>query len=168
MASTHSHHAVLAVPARPSAWSRERRLAQRGSPMGDPITSILEKYKTLVVVGLSSKPSRPSCGVAAYMQRYGYRIIPVNPNESSVLGERSYPSLESIPEPFDTVVIFRQSQHVPALVESAIARGAHVVWMQEGVSHEQAAERARKAGLEVVQDRCILKEHAKRFLSEGI
>jgi predicted CoA-binding protein len=102
------------------------------------------------------------------MQRYGYRIIPVNPNETSVLGERSYPSLESIPEPFDAVVIFRQSQHVPALVESAIARGAHVVWMQEGVTHEQAAERARKAGLEVVQDRCILKEHAKRFLSEGI
>ena len=136
--------------------------------MSDPITSILEKYKTLAVVGLSSKPSRPSCGVAAYMQRHGYRIIPVNPNESSVLGERSYPTLESIPESFDVVVIFRQPQHVPALVESAIARGAWVIWMQEGIAHEKAAERARSAGLEVVQDRCILKEHAKRYVSEGI
>jgi uncharacterized protein len=136
--------------------------------MGDSITNILEKCKTLAVVGLSSKPSRPSCGVAAYMQRHGYLIIPVNPKESSVLGERSYPSLESIPVPFDAVVIFRQPQHVPALVESAIARGARVIWMQEGITHEKAAERARSAGLEVVQDRCILKEHAKRFLSEGI
>jgi uncharacterized protein len=164
MASTHSHHSA---PAPGTVWRRERRLAQRGS-MRDPITSILEKYKTLAVVGLSSKPSRPSCGVAAYMQRHGYRIIPVNPNESSVLGEHCYPSLESIPESFETVVIFRQPQHVPGLVESAIARGARVIWMQEGVTHEKAAERARSAGLEVVQDRCILKEHAKRFLSEGI
>lgn len=168
MASTHSHHPTPAGPAHGSVWHRERRLAQRGRPMADPITSILEKYKTLAVVGLSSKPSRPSCGVAAYMQRHGYRIVPVNPNESSVLGERSYPTLESIPEAFETVVIFRQPQHVPALVETAIARGARVVWMQEGVTHEKAAERARSAGLEVVQDRCILKEHAKRFLSEGI
>jgi uncharacterized protein len=136
--------------------------------MGDTISGILDKYKTLAVVGLSSKPTRPSCGVAAYMQRHGYRIIPVNPNESLVLGEKSYPTLESVPEPFDTVVIFRQPQHVPALVESAIAHGARVIWMQEGITHEEAAERARSAGLEVVQDRCILKEHAKRFLSEGI
>jgi uncharacterized protein len=165
MASTHTHHSV---PARGTVWRRERRLAHRGRPVADPITSILERYKTLAVVGLSSKPARPSCGVAAYMRRHGYRIIPVNPNESSVLGERSYPSLESIPESFETVVIFRQPQHVPALVESAIARGARVIWMQEGVTHEKAAERARSAGLEVVQDRCILKEHAKRYLSEGI
>jgi uncharacterized protein len=136
--------------------------------MGDAISGILENYKTLAVVGLSSKPMRPSCGVAAYMQRHGYRIIPVNPNENLVLGERAYPTLESVPEPFDTVVIFRQPQHVPPLVESAIARGARVIWMQEGITHEEAAERARNAGLEVVQDRCILKEHAKRFLSEGI
>jgi uncharacterized protein len=136
--------------------------------MGDTISGILDKYKTLAVVGLSSKPTRPSCGVAAYMQRHGYRIIPVNPNESLVLGEKSYPTLESVPEPFDTVVIFRQPQHVPALVESAIAHGARVIWMQEGITHEEAAERARSAGLEVVQDRCILKEHAKRYLSEGI
>jgi predicted CoA-binding protein len=163
MASTHSHHSVPGT-----VWRRERRLAQRGSIVRDPITSILEKYKTLAVVGLSSKPRRPSCGVAAYMQRHGYRIIPVNPNESSVLGERSYPTLESIPESFGVVVIFRQAQYVPALVESAIARGACVIWMQEGIAHEEAAERARSAGLEVVQDRCILKEHAKRYLSEGI
>jgi len=165
MGSARSHHST---PARETVWRRERRLAQRGRPMGDPISGILEKCKTLAVVGLSSKPSRPSCGVAAYMQRHGYRIIPVNPNESSVLGERAYPSLESIPESFDAVVIFRQPQHVPALVEGAIARGARVIWMQEGITHDEAAGRARNAGLEVVQDRCILKEHAKRFLSEGI
>ncbi len=168
MASTHSHHSVPRVPGGITVWRRERRLAQRGGPGGDLITGILEKCKTLAVVGLSSRPSRPSCGVAAYMQRHGYRIIPVNPNESSVLGERCYPTLESIPEPFEMVVIFRQPQHVPAVVENAIACGARIIWMQEGITHEKAAERARSAGLEVVQDRCILKEHAKRFLSEGI
>jgi len=164
MASAHSH----STSAHGSAWRRERRLAQRGVPLRDPITNLLERCKTLAVVGLSSKPSRPSCGVAAYMQSRGYRIIPVNPNESSVLGERCYPSLDQVPEPFDAVVIFRQPQHVPAIVETAIRRGARVIWMQEGVTHDEAAERARSAGLDVVQDRCILKEHAKRFVSEGI
>lgn len=136
--------------------------------MEDPITRILQKYKTLAVVGLSSKASRPSCGVAAYMQRHGYRIIPVNPKESIVLGERSYPDLDSVPEAAEVVVIFRQPQHVPAIVESAIRRQARVIWMQEGVAHAKAAAQARAAGLEVVQDRCILKEHARRFLSEGL
>jgi predicted CoA-binding protein len=137
-------------------------------PSQDPIANILERYKTLAVVGLSSKPSRPSSGVAAYMQRRGYRIIPVNPHEETVLGERVYASLDEVTEPFDIVVIFRRPEHVPAVVEAAIRRGARVIWMQEGVTHEEAAAKARAAGLEVVQDRCILKEHAKRFVSEGI
>lgn len=136
--------------------------------MADAIRTILERYKTLAVVGLSSKPTRPSCGVAAYMQSKGYRIIPVNPHERSVLGERAYASLEAVPAPLEIVVIFRRPEHVPEVVESAIRRGAKVIWMQEGVRHEAAAERARAAGLEVVQDHCILKEHAKRFLTEGI
>ena len=136
--------------------------------MQDSILTILETCKTLAVVGLSSRPSRPSHGVSAYMQSHGYRIIPVNPNEDSVLGERSYPALDDVPENFDAVVIFRRSEFVPEIVESAIRKGAKVVWMQEGVQHEEAARRAREAGLEVVQDRCILKEHAKHFVSEGI
>jgi predicted CoA-binding protein len=164
MAFTHSSRTTQnALP-----WQRQRRHAPAENPSPDLITSILERYKTLAVVGLSSKASRPSSGVAAYMQRRGYRIIPVNPNEETVLGERVYPALASVAEPFDVVVIFRQPQYVPAIVEAAIRRGARVIWMQEGIRHEKAAARARAAGLEVVQDRCILKEHAKRFVSEGM
>jgi len=136
--------------------------------MPDTIRTILETCKTLAVVGLSSKPSRPSYGVSAYMQSHGYRIIPVNPNEDSVLGDKCYPVLDDVPESFDAVVIFRRSEFVPEIVESAIRKGARIIWMQEGVQHEEAAQRAREAGLEVVQDRCILKEHAKHFVSEGI
>jgi hypothetical protein len=136
--------------------------------MPDPIREILEQGKTLAVVGLSSKIMRPSHGVADYMQRHGYRIIPVNPREESVLGEKCYASLDAVPEPFDVVVIFRRSEFVPEVVEAAIRKGAKVVWMQEGVIHEQAAERARAVGLKVVMDRCILKEHAKRFVAERI
>jgi len=136
--------------------------------MPDTITEILEKYKTLAVVGLSSKHARPSFGVAAYMQGHAYRIIPVNPNEKFVLGEKAYPSLDDVPEPLEVVVIFRQPEFVPEVVGAAIRKHAKVVWMQEGVIHEEAAQRARAAGLTVVQDRCILKEHAKRFVSEGI
>ena len=136
--------------------------------MPDPIREILEQYKTLAVVGLSSKIMRPSHGVAAYMQSHGYRIIPVNPHEESVLGETSFASLNAVPEPFDVVVIFRRPEHVPEIVESAIQKQAKVIWMQEGVIHEQAAERARAAGLKVVMDRCILKEYAKRFVAERI
>ncbi len=130
--------------------------------MEDPIQNILERGKVLAVVGLSSKPHRPSYGVTRYMQLAGYRIIPVNPNEEKVLGEKSYARLEDVPVQVDVVNIFRRSEFVPAIVESAIAVGAWVVWMQEGVIHEQAAERAREAGLQVVMDRCLLKEHAKR------
>jgi len=136
--------------------------------MADSITAILERYKTLAVVGLSSKPSRPSYGVASYMKTHGYRIIPVNPKESSVLGQKAYPSLNDIPAPVEFVVIFRRPEHVPEVVETAIHKGAKVIWMQEGIVNEPAARRAREAGLSVIQDRCILKEHAKRFVAEGI
>lgn len=136
--------------------------------MPDAIKAILEQYKTLTVVGLSSKPTRPSHGVASYMQAHGYRIIPVNPRETSILGEKAYASLEDVPGAVEVVVIFRRPEFVPEVVEKAIKKGARVVWMQEGVIHQEAARRAREAGLVVVEDRCILKEHAKRFVSEGI
>ena len=136
--------------------------------MPDFLTDILERHKTLTIVGLSSKHMRPSYGVASYMQSHGYRIVPVNPYETEVLGEKAYPSLDSVPAPTDVVVIFRRPEFVPEVVEAAIGKGAKVVWMQEGVIHEEAAARARQAGLTVIMDRCILKEHAKRFVTEGI
>jgi uncharacterized protein len=123
---------------------------------------ILQTARTIAVVGLSGKRYRPSYGVAEYLQRSGYRIIPVNPEETEVLGERCYPDLDSVPEEVDVVDIFRRSEFVPEIVEAAIRKGAKVVWMQEGVIHEDAAQRAREAGLTVVMDRCILKDH-RRF-----
>jgi predicted CoA-binding protein len=131
--------------------------------MADSVDEILEKYKTLAVVGLSSQSTRPSFDVASYMQSHGYRIIPVNPNEVSVLGEKAYASLDDVPEPVEVVVIFRRSEYVPEVVEAAIRKQAKVIWMQEGVTHEVAAQRARAAGLTVVQDRCILKEHSRKI-----
>lgn len=131
--------------------------------MNDPVTELLRNSRTIAVVGLSNRRQRPSHGVAQYMQSAGYRIIPVNPHETEVLGERSYARLEDVPEKVDIVDIFRRSEFVPAIVESAIRIGARAVWMQEGVVHPQAAERARQAGLIVVMDSCILKEHAKRL-----
>jgi predicted CoA-binding protein len=125
------------------------------------IPELLETCHTIAVVGLSHRRFRPSHGVAEYMQRAGYRIIPVNPFETSVLGEKSYPSLDAVPERIDIVNIFRRSEFVPEIVEAAIKIGAKAVWMQEGVVHEAAAERARAAGLTVVMDRCILKEHRR-------
>ncbi len=125
------------------------------------IAEILRSSKTIAVVGLSSKPYRPSYGVSEYMQRAGYRIIPVNPTETEVLGETCYPDLDSVPEPIDIVDIFRRSEYVPEIVEAAIRKGAKVVWMQEDVIHEAAARRAHEAGLDVVMDRCILKEHRR-------
>lgn len=136
--------------------------------MSDALSAILKQYKTLAVVGLSSRPTRPSHGVASYMKAHGYRIIPVNPHEQQVLGEQAFPRLEDVPEPVELVVIFRRPEFVPEIVESAIRKGAKVVWMQEGIVHEAAAQRARQAGLEVVQDRCILKEHRKCFVTERI
>jgi predicted CoA-binding protein len=123
------------------------------------IKEILENYKTIAVVGLSSSPYRASNGVSRFMQDKGYRVIPVNPNEKEVLGEKAYPSLDDVPEAIEIVDIFRRSEFVPDIVEAAIRKNAKVIWMQESVIHEGAAERARQAGLEVVMDRCLLKEH---------
>ena len=128
----------------------------------DPVLNVLKTSKTIAVVGLSSRRMRPSYGVSEYMQSVGYRIIPVNPNEREVLGERSYPRLEDIPEKVDIVDIFRRAEHVPEIVESAIRIGARAIWMQEGVNHSRAAECARAAGLFVIEDSCILKEHMSR------
>ena len=125
------------------------------------ISEILRIGRTIAVVGLSAKRYRPSYGVAEYMQRAGYRIIPVNPHETEVLGEKCYPDVESVPEPIDIVDIFRRSEFVPEIVEAAIRKSAKAIWMQEGVIHEEAARRAREAGLEVVMDRCILKDHRR-------
>jgi len=129
----------------------------------DPILELLKKYKSIAVVGLSSNPMRPSYGVTEYMQSAGYRIIPVNPNETEVLGEKSYARLEDVPEKIEIVDIFRRAEGVAAVVESAIRAGAKVVWMQLGVENDVAAERARAAGLTVVEDSCILVEHRKRL-----
>ncbi len=135
--------------------------------MTDAVTDLLKSSKTIAVVGLSSKRQRPSYGVAEYMQNSGYRILPVNPGEREVLGERSFARLDEAPRPVDIVNIFRRSEFVPAIVEDAIRIGARAVWMQEGVFHPAAAERARSAGLIVMVDSCILKEHVKRFRLPG-
>ena len=127
------------------------------------IKEILEKYKNIAVVGLSSQTWRPSYSVSQYMQNVGYRIVPVNPNEAEVLGEKAYASLDDVPAPVEIVDIFRRAEFVPDIVESAIRRKARVIWMQVGVVHEAAAERARAAGLEVVMDKCILIEHRAEF-----
>ena len=129
------------------------------------VSDILDSARTIAVVGLSSKRYRPSYGVAEYMKRSGYRIIPVNPNETEVLGERSYADLESVPGQVDIVDIFRRSEFVLEIVEAAIRKGAKAVWMQEGVVHEAAARRAEAAGLAVVMDRCILKDHRRLALA---
>ncbi|HEX8765145.1 MAG TPA: CoA-binding protein [Candidatus Acidoferrum sp.] len=128
----------------------------------DPIAEILRKCKTIAVVGLSSNPMRPSHEVTGHMQRAGYRIIPVNPNETEVLGEKSYARLEDVPQKIDLVNIFRRPEEVSRVVESAIRIGAPVVWMQLGIENEEAAEKARAAGLAVVENACILVEHRKR------
>ncbi len=128
------------------------------------IADILKSSKTIAVVGLSGNPMRVSNGVSEYMQRAGYRIIPVNPNESEVFGEKSYARLEDVPHvdaPIDIVNVFRRSEFVSDVVDSAIKIGAKTVWMQEGVVDEDAANRARAAGMNVVMDKCILKEHRK-------
>jgi predicted CoA-binding protein len=124
---------------------------------------ILETYRKIAVVGLSSDPGRPSYGVSRYMQNAGYEITPVNPNEVEVLGEKAYASLDEVPGPIEIVDIFRRPEFVPDVVDAAIRRKAKVVWMQLGVIHEAAAERARAAGIDVVMDLCILQEHMKHF-----
>lgn len=126
------------------------------------LDEILRACHTIAVVGLSSNPARPSYRVAAYMKSQGYRVIPVNPNETNVLGESAFPSLAAVPGTIDLVNIFRKSEDVLPIVEEAIAHGAKAIWMQEGVINEQAAVRAVGSGLLVVMDRCWLKEHAAR------
>ena len=125
------------------------------------IRELLGTARVIAVVGLSSKKSRPSFGVSQYMQRAGYRIIPVNPGETEVLGEKAYPSLDAVPEKIDIVDIFRRSEFVPEIVDQAIQAGALAVWMQEDVIHEDAAAKARAAGLTVVMDRCIYKDYVR-------
>jgi uncharacterized protein len=133
------------------------------APPRDPITDLLQRSKTIAVVGLSDNPMRPSHGVSDYMQSHGYRIIPVNPRIQSCLGEKAYASLLDIPDKIDIVNIFRRPEFVEEVVEQAIQLKVPAVWMQEDVIHETAAEKARKAGIFVVMDRCILKEHRARF-----
>ena len=124
---------------------------------------ILASSRVIAVVGLSSNPERPSYLVASYLKENGYKIIPVNPNENDILGEKSYPDIASIPQPVDVVDIFRRPEDVPAIVEGAIGIGAKAVWMQEGVVNEEAAAMAKRAGLKVVMDRCMKKEHLKLY-----
>ena len=124
---------------------------------------ILETYKRIAMVGLSSNPFRPSHFAAIYMIAHGYDVTPVNPRENEILGRRAYASLRDVPGPIEIVDIFREPAAVPDIVEDAIARGAKVIWMQLGVINEKAAARAREAGLEVVMDRCVKIEHARFF-----
>ncbi len=133
------------------------------SPQTDAIADLLKRSKTIAVVGLSNSPWRPSHGVSAYMQTNGYRIIPVNPNIKGALGEKAYPSLPDVPEKVDIVNIFRRPEFVGEIVDQAIQLKVPAIWMQEEVVNEKAAEKARKAGIFVVMDRCILKEHKARL-----
>jgi uncharacterized protein len=126
------------------------------------LTELLRSTKTIAVVGLSSNPARPSFGVSRFLQRQGFRVIPVNPQETQVLGERAYPSIGEVPDTVDIVNIFRRPAKVPEVVEEVIKRGgARCIWMQEGVVSEEAAAKAKSAGIPVVMDRCILKELAR-------
>lgn len=131
-------------------------------PASNVIDRIFESARTIAVVGLSANPHRPSHGVARYLQRAGYRIIPVNPNLTEVLGERAYATLRDVPEPVDVVDVFRRSEFVGPIVDDAIAIKARAVWMQDGVVDKAAAARARAAGLDVVMDDCLMRRHAQR------
>ena len=128
----------------------------------DVAEKILMSARTIAVVGLSPDPRRPSHGVARYLQRAGYHIIPVNPNIDEVLGERAYPSLRQIPEAVDVVDVFRRSEFVGPIVDDAIAIKASAVWLQDGVVDAAAAARARASGLDVVMDDCMMRRHAQR------
>lgn len=129
----------------------------------DPIADLLQRARTIAVVGLSDSPLRPSHGVSAYMQTHGYRIIPVNPQIDNALGEKSYPSLLDVPGEIDIVNVFRRPEFVDEVVDQAIQLKVPAVWMQEDVINQRAADKARNAGIFVVMDKCILKEHQSRF-----
>jgi predicted CoA-binding protein len=132
------------------------------NPRDDQIKEMLQKYKKIAVVGLSSDQTRPSNAVAKYLQKKGFRIIPVNPNETEILGEKAYPNLSAIPEKVEIVDIFRRPDQVPSIVDEAIKTGAKVIWMQEGVINHPAALKASQSGITVVMDKCLLKE-CRRF-----
>jgi uncharacterized protein len=132
-------------------------------PQSDQISELLKRSKTIAVVGLSSNPLRPSHGVSAYIQTHGYRIIPVNPQIEECLGEKAYSSLLEVPEKIDIVNIFRRPEFVEKVVDQAIQLKVPAIWMQEDVIHEKAGDKARRAGIFVVMDRCILKEHQLRY-----
>ena len=129
------------------------------NPPGEAVKKLLETAKTIAVVGLSPKPDRPSHGVARGLQRFGYRIVPVNPGQTELLGEKAYPDLLSVTDPIDLVDVFRSPEHVGGIVDQCIARRFPALWLQEGVVNEQAAERARAAGMLVVMDRCLFKDY---------
>jgi len=131
------------------------------NPSMDEIRALLQRIKTIAVVGLSASPSRPSHGVARALQGFGYRIIPVNPALSEVLGEKAYPSLRELPEAVDLVDVFRESSHVAGIVEECIALNLPALWLQDGVVDEAAALQARAAGLTVVMDRCIYRDYVQ-------
>ena len=128
----------------------------------ETIEKLLDEVKTIAVVGMTSRPSRPDHYVSAYLKNNGYHIIPVNPREEEVLGEKAYPDLHAVPEPVDLVLLFRRPEHVPPHVEEAIAIGADAVWMQSGITNQDAARRAHEAGLDVVMDACMMVEHRRR------
>ncbi len=130
----------------------------------DEIKQLLQTAKNIAVVGLSDDPMRPSYGVSSYMQQKGYRIIPVNPTIEKALGQKSYSTLSDVPEKIDLVNVFRRPEFVPEIVEECMRLRVPAIWLQEGVVHEQAARKAREAGISVVMDLCILKEHRKRQL----
>ena len=139
---------------------RQCEIPKVTSPTAE-IKGILTKYKTIAVVGLSPKENRPSHGVSKYMQSHGYKIYPVNPTIKEILGEKSYPDLKSIPDKIDIVDVFRDPAFVVEVAKDAVLIGAKVLWLQEGVINNEAAEIAKKAGLKVVMNKCILKEHRK-------
>ena len=125
------------------------------------LREILLSTKTIASVGLSSNQNKESYWIASYLQEQGYRVIPINPTADEILGEKAYPDLESVPDPIDLVQVFRRPEDVPPVVEDAIRVGAKVVWMQEGIVHEEAAQKAREAGLQVVMDACMRATHRR-------
>ena len=138
------------------------------NPPSEKIKAILEKYKTVAIVGLSPKPERDSHKVGKYLKDHGYRIVPVNPGQKEILGEKCYPNLKAVPFPIDIVDIFRRPEAIPPVVDDAIEVGAEVVWMQLGIVHNQAADVARRAGLEVVMNKCIKIEHMNMLTNASI
>ena len=137
-------------------------VAEDAAESTDPVLELLRRAKTIAVVGLSSNPRRPSHEVASYLQSVGYTIIPVNPNERKVLGEKCYARLEDVPVPVDIVDVFRRAEEVVPVAEAAVRIGAKALWMQLGISNEEAAAKAHAAGLLVVEDACLLVEHKRR------